>query len=80
MSGILLIIFKLKHNNHNMRLLFLLLLTLNLHLSTAREPHFIDFTYTQLLEETNYAGTYQDKINITPDTQQLEEYQFPEVC
>lgn len=46
----------------------------------SKEPEIIDFTYTQLLEEASYTGDYKDKITIHPDTQQLEKYEFPEVC
>lgn len=41
---------------------------------------FIDFTYTQLLEESNYRVGPKDKIIIHPETLHLEKYQFPEVC
>lgn len=63
-----------------MALILLLVYALTLQLAHPRQPQIIDFTYTQLLEETNYAGSYHEKIKITPDTQHLEEYQFPDVC
>ena len=49
-------------------------------LATAQEEEFIDFTYTQLLEEASYTSKPKEKIVIHPDTQQFWQYQFPEVC
>jgi hypothetical protein len=63
-----------------MSLPLLLIFALTFQLTHPRQPQIIDFTYTQLLEESNYAGSYNEKIKITPDTQHLEEYQFPDVC
>lgn len=63
-----------------MGLPLLLIFALTFGIVQAGQPQIIDFTYTQLLEETSYAGSYHEKINISPDTHQLEEYQFPEVC
>lgn len=58
----------------------ILLLALLITLTLAQQPEIIDFTYTRLLEEANYGGGPKDKIDIQPDTQQLEKYKFPEVC
>lgn len=49
-------------------------------LIATQDPEIIDFTYTRLLEEGSYIGGPKDKIDIEPDSKQLEEYQFPEVC
>jgi hypothetical protein len=49
-------------------------------LMLTQDPEIIDFTYTRLLEEANYSGGPKDKIDIEPDSKQLEQYQFPDVC
>ncbi len=63
-----------------MHIQYLLLLLTAALLATSQEPEFIDFTYTQLLEETHYTVGPKEKIIIEPDTQHLEKSQFPQVC
>ena len=58
----------------------ILLLALLSALIVSQQPEIIDFTYTRLLEEANYGGGPKDKIDIQPDTEQLQKYKFPEVC
>lgn len=55
-------------------------LALSLSLVLTQEPEIIDFTYTRLLEEANYAVGTKDQIKIEPDVKQHESYHFPEVC
>ena len=45
-------------------------LTLCAVLSLTQEPEIIDFTYTRLLEEANYAVGTKDLIKIEPDVKQ----------
>ena len=42
-------------------------LALSLSLALTQEPEIIDFTYTRLLEEANYAVGTKDQIKIEPD-------------
>jgi hypothetical protein len=63
-----------------MHLKWLVCLVLLVVVGNSQEPEIIDFTYTQLLQEATYSIRPRDEIVITPDTQQLEKYQFPEVC
>jgi hypothetical protein len=49
-------------------------------LGVAQEEEFIDFTYTQLLEQASYTSGPREKIIIHPSIQHLQQYQFPEVC